>query len=326
MSKKRDSLANDSLEFLLVVMTNTFGSVMFIAIVLVIISSFTAVSPIPSKDKMDLTKIDTVNLEIVQMEKEISVIQQQNSLKEKLIKSYGVIDTGKYIERLASLKDENTVVQNEIRQQENKIRMTATEIKVKQHEKEKFESKIKENIVNCSEQISLMNKQIEDIQKQIKKIQEDTLKTEERMVGFAKLSKTEKQPFVIYLEKNSIYRISDYEHLILYAGDERINASKDITYNFIAPNIALIKPITGLGIALKGDSKKDNSMLDLVFNQVNKDRRFVRITVNHDSFHALIPLLKYLRNNKFSFDWFLPERENTCVLRFAPTAEYRALN
>ncbi len=326
MAKRKTSIANDSLELLLDTMSNTFGGVMFIAIALVIISSLLPVNQILPKEKTDKIKIDAINQEIVQMEKDISVIQQQNSMKQKFINSYTTIDTGKYIERLASLKDENTVLQNEIRQQENRFRLNSTEIKIKQHEKGKFESSIKENISSFTQQISMLDKQIEDVHKQIKKIQEETARAEERMVGFAKLSKTEKQPFAVYLGKNSLYRISDYEHIILYAGNEKIHASNDITYKFITSNIALIKPITGLGVALKGDSPKDNSMLDLVFNQVNKDRRFVRITVNHDSFHALIPLLKYLRNNKFSFDWFLPEREDTCVLYFAPTAEYRALN
>ena len=113
MSKKSTE-NSDSLELLLDTMCNTFGGVMFIAIALVIISTFIPkiTKDIDAESTNDM-RIAELQAEIEQLHLQIKKQQISISLKNELVEKYKNSPYLDKIRELGRLKDENAELQRE---------------------------------------------------------------------------------------------------------------------------------------------------------------------------------------------------------------------
>ena len=201
MAKYRKiQISSDSLELLLDTMCNTFGGIMFIAISLLIISSFVS--------KTTSTNIESENsaslkLKMEQMQQEIKSVQAKNTLKQHLINGLKNNPKGDIVKNISLLQDENINIENDISSLKNEIQ--AVNKKIDTLEKEN--RKKKNTILVANLNTVKLQKKLQSLKKEYDLAIESENKREQRKLHFNKLGNTKRTPFWGILSKNRLYKI-----------------------------------------------------------------------------------------------------------------------
>jgi hypothetical protein len=325
MRRRKNSIANDSLELLLDTMCNTFGGVMFIAIALCVISAMMPVNIAEQRLHSEQNQIEQVNNELKSIEQEIADLRRINISKQKIIKTHSDVNTEKHVERLMFIKDINRRLEGEIEGQRDLINKTNQETIQKQQNTAEINIKMVRNKNESSRKIDAINQQIIQSKKKLEQERENASVADERKINFAKLSSTSKAPFAVLLADGKLYRINRYDASLCIDGS--IYASDDVSFSRLTSNESIFSfvAVPGRGTDINPDKDK-NVALSQIFNKINNRDNFIFIFVCKKSFAKLMPLIKYLRHSGFSFDWQISEHDNRCDIVFVRNASHKSLD
>jgi len=307
-------ITGDSLDLLLDTMCNTFGGVMFIAIALVVISFFIPKMVLDIDEDANATaKVEALQAKITELQQQLRKMQLERSLKEQLIakfKNHPHLD--KIIE-FGKLKDDNEkllLLTSEVKakkqaflvafKKENKKLKTQTAILTQQ------QIKLRE----LSDAKTIQNKKIKDNKAIIAKFVDADSPPETRTIGISPRTKTDLSPFIMIMNNNKLYRVHKYTEESLFDGkkfdncdDVNVAVTKLTTPENKEIKAITIQPATSKGLFI--NPKIPNKViLQNLFKDIDKQKRFIWVMVNKDSFNSFIKVRKFLRENQYKLYWY----------------------
>ena len=324
---RKDSIAGSSLELLLDTMCNTFGGVMFIAIALVIISTFIpkVVDDLEGESRSDKT-ITTLQQSIDILQKKLKEQQQSISLKDTLVKKFKNSEHVEELRKLGDLKDKN----QQMRLLTDEEKTIEINLMIALRQKKEVETRIEimlkkkeQKLRDLNDDITLINAKIEKLKRQLAKLA-DQPPPEQRTIGLAPLIKTDKTPFIVLLDSNKLYSVNIPGSDLLFDGKE-FTSSKDVKIEPLMskgsplPSAALIHPVPGRGVYINPDAASIEK-LKKFFSKVDKRKHFISFEVNKNSFDSFIKVKRFLQKQGFSLYWFPADKY---MLSFGKT-EYKA--
>lgn len=279
----------DSLELLLDTMCNTFGGIMFIAISLVVLSQLV------TQQQKAMSEQDISQAVIERLKQKIELIQNENMKLSKLalnvnIKTSNVSQKKKdAILRMKEAKERNLRAEDQFERLEIKLKENQEILKHLNGKIETIVEKIKNEKAKLSakkqkylKEKQILEEQIVVLRKKLKKIQPPTLR-------FAKLQSTERRPYWVILQQNKIYRL----------GDERNPVKGEVELKFLRLTQQVwLKTLTGTDV---GEAPEEE--LTFLFKDVDKEKYFVNIQSDAESFSTLLFLRQFLRNKNFLCHW-----------------------
>ena len=314
MAKKKPIIIGDSLELLLDTMCNTFGGVMFIAIALVVISFFIPEIVLElDEDVADMAKIEELQEDISQLQRQLKKQQLERSLKEELVKKFKNHPNLDKIKELGKLKDDNAKLV--LLTSEAKSEKHAWMIKFKKVDKENN----KQKLILTQQQITsgeLADKEV--IQKNDIVSKEDIIKkfiaslkpTDTRTIGLSPRSETALTPFVLIMKGDKLFRCHNYTEESLFDGQKFDNSEdvlleiNNITTSDNKPMKAIsIKPAPNKGLFINPEADNKAKLKKLI-KKIDKTKRFIWIMVDKDSFNSFVKVREFLRDAKYKLYWY----------------------
>ena len=290
MSKKN---LPDSLELLLDTMCNTFGGIMFIAISLIVMSQLI------SQQQKAMTREEISKAVIEKMKNNIEALLQENAKLSQLALIVS-INTGNVspekkdaVMRLKNAKEKNLKLEDNVERLKTKIAINTDE-----------SMRLDETLKKLSEELESSRKKIEvekeQIQKEkellvqkIKKLEDELKNLRPKTLRFAKVRATEKSPYWVLIQRNKIYRL----------GNERFPLKGEVEPIYSKyRNKVWLKTIRGTEI---GDDPE--AVLSFLFKGVDKERYYIKILSDVESFSTLMVTRQYARNNRFLNDWSITQ-------------------
>jgi len=311
---KKPLITGDSLELLLDTMCNTFGGVMFIAIALVVISSFIPKIVVElDEDVAEMAKIEQLQEQISQLQRQLKKQQLERSLKEQLVQKFKNHPHLDKIRELGKLKDDNAKLV--LLTSESKSEKHAWMIALKKEDKANRKQKL---ILTQQQVISRELSDKEVIQKNDILTKEDIITkfiaslkpTDTRTIGLNPRSETSLTPFVLIMKGNRLFRCHSYTEESLFDG-KKFDNSEDVKLeigNMTTPDNKTIQaisinPIPGKGFFINPETN-NNIQLKKLFRKINKTKRFIWIMVDKDSFNSFVKVREFLRNSKYKLYWY----------------------
>ena len=324
---KRPIISSDSLELLLDTMCNTFGGVMFIAIALVVISTFIPkvikdIEDEPSPDQ----KITELQAKIERLHTQLEKQQLSISLKNELVERFKNSPHLKDIEKLGAMKDENAkllLLTDKEKSAAASWLISINREKRKEQKSNKILNQQKVDIRKLSDDLTLLGAEIKKAEKQIADFvpprPQDT-----REIGLAPLAKTAKTPFIVILDSDRLYRVNNSSGELLFDGRAFISSS-DVKVQPVFeeggkdPAGVVIAPVPGKGVYINPE-QKSNLLLKRIFAPVDRNKKFIFLEVNKNSFDSFIRVKKFLHKAGYSIYWFPADKY---MVTFGK-AEYKA--
>ena len=308
---KRSIISSDSLELLLDTMCNTFGGVMFIAIALVIISTFIpkVIKEIDDEAPSE-QRIKELQSKIESLHRQLKKQQLSISLKNELVERFKNSPHLEDIMRLASLKDEDAkliLLTDEEKSAETNFLIALNREKRKEQELNKILNQQKLDIRLLSDDIILLGAEVKKLKKQISDFVPPKPR-DRREIGLAPLAKTTKTPFIIVLDSDRLYRVNDRSGELVFDGKEFLS-SNDVNLQPLfqedqeIPTGALIQPLPGKGVYINPQQESE-LQLKRIFASVDKSKKFIFLEVNKNSFNSFIKVKKFLRKAGYKLYWF----------------------
>lgn len=316
MARRRDtSIATDSLELLLDTMCNTFGGVMFIAIALVVISSFIPSVIVELADVADAeTKAARLQRDISELETRLGDARARRDVQQTLRQCQDPANPeataalarltranqkaerreNQLTSRMDNLKREINQVQTQIRDDNARLAALAQKLEAKRQRVERAENAALENL---------------------KELEANQAQPETRDIAFVKLTGTRKRPFVVILSGDKLYRVSapgDKLPMI----ENQFYVSPDVSYSYNSNDSSLrFKPASGKRL---GDGALER------LKDVNPKKRFIWIMAKDDSFDSLIKFIESLRREGFSYYWTPATNDTDFKLYLVRGTNYQA--
>ena len=324
---KRPIISSDSLELLLDTMCNTFGGVMFIAIALVIISTFIpkVVKNIDDEAPSD-RKIQELQTKIESLHQQLKKQQLSISLKNELVERFKNSPHLDDIRKLAALKDENAkliLLTDEEKSAATNYMISLNRIKRKTEELDKILTQEKLDIRRLSDDITLLGSEVKKLQQQVSDFAQ-VKPRDSREIGLAPLAKTTKTPFIMVLDSDRLYRVNDRSGELVFDGKEFLS-SNDVKLqplfqeNKEVPTGASIELLQGKGMHINSQQTTE-LLLKRIFASVDKDKKFIFMEVNKNSFDSFIKIKKFLRKAGYQLYWFPADKY---IITFGQ-ADYKA--
>ena len=277
----------DSLELLLDTICNTFGSIILIAISLVV---FVLISK-------NTVHHESWDEEMVgSLESDIKAIENEKQEIVKLIKTITTqdcteLDANDYKQaqnRLILLESENQNIAYSNSVQDIKNAELSSEL-----DKIFLDNNSKEN--DLLSLIDDRNQDLRDLENKKNQIEIaiDSLKDEldkipRKNIHFANNERTSKDPFWVIIESNKLHRLGEFSEE--GTPEVRVNSIGDISYLYPQN-----------GVSILGDlSTQDVSSL---FSRANKNRYFLFFIVNPDSLESFIRIRRHLRSLNYQVNW-----------------------
>ena len=114
-----------------------------------------------------------------------------------------------------------------------------------------------------------------------------------KALRFAKTKSTSKIPYWVVLQNNKLYRLGD--------NSNPIKGEIELVYSKFT-NTIWLKTLNGTEIG-----EDSESILSYLFKDVNSETYFINIVADSASFSSLLVTKQFLRNKKFSNNWFITE-------------------
>ena len=284
----------DSLELLLDTMCNTFGGIMFIAISLVVMSQLL------TQQQKNMSSEEISRRAIEQLKQKIEVLQKENAALEKTalrisMKTGNVSKEKKEaILRLKQAKENNLIFDDHLEDLEIKIKSN-TEVQ-KQLQKTistlTAELERKRKAFHARKQKNLQKKQV--LAEEIRRLEEQLKNIQPPTLRFAKLQSVKKTPYWILIQYNKIYRWGDA------ANPRRGEVEPEISQS---SRIVWLRPVTGT--AIEDDPK---NVLPYLFRGIDKNKYFINILSDEESFSGLMLTRQFLRSNNFMSNWSINKK------------------
>ena len=289
MSKYRQEQTSDSLELLLDTMCNTFGGIMFIAISLLIISSF--VSQSPTVENIESVTIQEMQITLLKLQTKSDKLNTKISKKKIIIDNMKMIENSGIIQNIAKLKKENILLSDEMQSEKeklNKVRKENLKLKQSIEEHENSISKSDREKAELEYELSKIKSQYENISK-------DATPQENRKLSFTHLKTTSCLPSWGILSKNKLYIID-----------------RDTTCTQLIDGGSRYMPKPNSGVVIGKTITRD---VERFCTSLYLNKRFLSLFVMPDSFESMITLKKYVRKNNFTCNWYPITDINECLLR-----------
>ncbi|MBR7139077.1 MAG: hypothetical protein IKD44_05990 [Lentisphaeria bacterium] len=279
----------DSLELLLDTMCNTFGGIMFIAISLVVMSQ------IISQQQKNMTQEEISKNIIEKMKQNIEALRQENvRLSQQALSAS--MNTGNVtpekkavLQRLKEEREKNLKLEHDIERLESKIRLAEQ----KQKELDESAKKLVEELELQKSKLRLEKAKLQqrrrDLNAEISKLEETLKNIQPRTLRFAKLKETEKSPYWVLIQRNKIYRLGD--------SGSPVNGEVELEY-FNSGRRVRMKPLNGAAV-----DDDPETVFNFLFKDVDKERYFVNLVSDNDSFSTLMVARQYLRNKQIHSNW-----------------------
>jgi DNA repair exonuclease SbcCD ATPase subunit len=297
----------DSLELLLDTMCNTFGGIMFIAISLVVLSQLV------TQQQKAMSQEDISQAAIEQLKKKIEVLLNENSKLSKLALNVDINTAGVSAEkkeailRMKEAKEKNLVLEDALERLDIKLQENQ---ELKKHQDrtianltQELEQTKKEYL--AEKQRSQQEKQV--LLEKIKELREKLANLQQPTLRFARSKATQRRPYWVVIQQNKIYRF----------GDDRNPLKGEVELKFLKwSNEAQFRPLRGTAV---GNAPEEE--LALLFDKIDKEKYFVSILSDNESFSLLMITRQYLRNHTYLCDW---EFNPTFTLSVVSNVTYEA--
>jgi hypothetical protein len=274
---RRTQSESDSLELLLDTMCNTFGGIMFIAISLLIISSFVSknTSPITTEDSR------AIQCEIARLTSEIHAIRTKKTLKLSIKKGLEHSPCENLRRKCGVLNKENNASKKTMFELNTQIKKLDAKKEKLKNSNYAQQTKISNNLRTTSK----IKAKLKKLKKKYRNLQNSESITENRKFVFSKLKTTTKRPIWCILSNNLLYRIESQGRMLVDDVEKIDNEDGGVRF----------KPIKGRGV-------RKNEFDDYLAS-LNKNRRYLALFVYPDSYASMVNLEKKMRKNRISFNW-----------------------
>ena len=289
MSRARKELP-ESLELLLDTMCNTFGGVMFIALSLIIISQLVTkqlqnITP----EELDRRKIAQISERIKELEREIKKLKAENV--ERTVSKFNVTPEKKQlILKMADAFSEFADLNVKVADAEQKSLAGRKKVAELDKNIETLERQKHRKITENTEQQQRYDKISDVLKKEIDELEKALASTAPRKIRFAKNEETNLLPYRILLQAGSAYRFCNIKTPV--TGEVTIIWGNDNTFQLV--------PVRGIAIGTDPEAA-----LAEILSGIDRNRYFVSITTDFDSFPALLAMRQYLRDNGYKAYWFV---------------------
>lgn len=294
MSKYRKiQISSDSLELLLDTMCNTFGGIMFIAISLLIISSFVSKNILTDIESEDSNSLKT---RIAKMTQEIKTVRNKISLKQHLIKGLINNPKGDIVKKISLLHEKNTDIRSDV----SYYKMEIANIDGHIEKLKKGNLKKKNIILDVNLNMEKLQKKVHSLKKEYDLAIASESKREKRKLTFNKLQNTKRKPFWGILSNNRFYQI----------GVTLIPKEPGVITELVPGGVRYL-PIKNRGFSVE---KHPDRKLKQLCSSVYKKRLFLYLFVLPDSYTSMITIKKYLQQHKLKCNWAPVVDTYDCVL------------
>ncbi|MBF0468852.1 MAG: hypothetical protein HQK61_08210 [Desulfamplus sp.] len=260
-----------SFELLLDTMCNTFGGIVFIALLLSLLSQSAEINNLSSISDHSGTNYSGSNL----------------SLKDDL--------------------NNNTDSDSSIKELLKKVEQVKSDISAKER-KNQLENQIKidqRRSASTQESIKSLEKEVVRLKQEIASSQ----KPRQRELRLPRLHKIEKSPVFIAIRQGRFYTITDVSYSIadLLSGSwGNSGRGYDASDNFIREynNVIYIEPLAGKGQTIRKGSENMGKILQAISN-INPQKEFVTFAVYPDSFSEFNYVKNIFIDRGFDYNWFI---------------------
>ena len=317
----------NSLEYLLDTMCNTFGGVMFIAIALVVVLSYIPDLMEKSGPSKSATgDVKKIRGEIQKLNMKLSEFRQSRSIKEKAMEKYKNNPNLPLLRNLLELKESNSDLARKNMEFMTQVQTVKIENKIAREELETAElelEKIKKELEELSEE---NRKKKESLKNEIDIVKKDLEQFKnKRKIVLQKMKSTRKIPFLVIFSGKDIYPVSDKKNDFIYSIDKDsgkyfFNLSPSVECRFEERKKQMtFAPKKGVSNADATDSAFRNIM-----DGIPAQRRFIWAFVKKDSFDIFIKFKDYIRENGYSIYWIPVVDDSEFVIWITDTAKYEA--
>ena len=286
MSRAKKELP-ESLELLLDTMCNTFGGIMFIALALIIISQLvTKQLKEMTPEEIDRKRIEQLNASIKELETEVKKLRAENA--DKAVAKYNVSAEQKQlivkivtaIDDSLDLNSKVSAAGEKIKDERKKAAENRRQIAILEKQKQR---KIKDN----KETRARYSKVAAALEREIAELEKSLASSSPRNLRFAKEESTSLKVYRILLQAGTAYRL----------GNEASPVVGEVT---VSKNgrIATLIPVRGTHIGADPEQT-----LNGIFDNIDKNRYFIMIISDLDSFSTLLAMRQYLRDRGFRATW-----------------------
>ncbi len=286
----------DSLELLLDTMCNTFGGIMFIAISLVVISQLitNTQKAMTREDLNEATlkgmqkNIDTLQLEVSELQRQVFETQRRALKMSPEVKEL--------IEQYLQARESNLHQLGKLNNLEAKISAEQERVNRLKSEIAQAEAELKEKKEFYAERQKQLAEKKQELQKAIAELEAALKRVQPRTLRFSQEEDTSLDAYWVLLKHNKIYR---------YGSSQSTVSGEVIRQDFNFGRSLRLLPQRGTALG-------ENPAADLekLFGEIPRNRYFIFLLVDHESFSTLLATRQYLRNCRFMVRWSVnPEFE-----------------
>ncbi len=319
MAKRKQDSDNSSLELLLDTMCNTFGGIMFIAILLVVICSMSDFSKPVEKNtvpsKMTPQQIEELKARVKLKKSQLEKTMQKLKIPSNLVNSKEfqvAMEYNRLKSELTKSRVEHIILSHDLK----KIQVEHDSIKQQTASEVKNIASLKKKIVK------------------LKQINSQTMlkikmaKNAPRFGGVTppKQSSTNKKPVFAVLKNNRFFLLYKSPNISpVFSNQLNRNAFSDSFKLFFSDNKLAMRyaPIPG-----KGSSIEQNSQIKTVFNKVcavfPNNKYFLSLAVHADSINLFIKIREYLHRNNLSYTWMPYMNDADLILSISNKVKYKS--
>lgn len=319
MKRKRNNEENSSLELLLDTMCNTFGGIMFIAILLVILCSmndFTKPTPEENvKSEMTPQQVEElkaqVRLKKMRLDKALKKIKiPANMINSKELKLS--IDHQRLKGQLAIINIEKIILADDLKDDIQKQ---------KQIEKQNIVDS--QTLRNNKKKVRKIKQENSKLKLKIK-IADNAASTNEITPPQEKT--TNKIPAFAVVKNNRLYLLCKSSRINPVQGNRlNKNAFSDSFQLFFSNGHRALRflPKPGYGELINSDILVEKNIKN-AYKLFPKNRYFISFRVHADSIKSFIKIRKYLHSNNFSYIWSPCMNDANLIVKISQGTKYKS--
>ena len=284
---------SDSLELLLDTMCNTFGGIMFIAISLVVLSSF--ISGGESDEEQPVKEsLSSLRMKAKKNEQSIQRIQTKIDSVKTLAEAMKNSPAKQLIKDVAELEKKTMKQQTEI----DRIKQLKTDLNNQISRLVTDNHKKNNKILKDQVAKSKLARELAKLKEQYRKAKISHEEGQDvRKLSFSTLKKTTRYPYWGILSNNKFYDI---------------NNPDDIKTENVSGNGIRYTPVSSAGLTV-GHEKLAYGIKNML-NNIKRKNQFICLFVLPDSFLAMTNIKKYIQDNRMRCNWYPVLTFHECVL------------
>lgn len=290
---RRPLAIDDSLDLLLDAMTNAFGGVIFIGLVVVLLSRQQRVETQPNQDNRETIGVHELEMSLMRRRQELAAAKLGQGQVLELMDKYGkhpnLSKVDEYHKLIAKLAEASKGTKT-ARMKAVKDSKDAEDMAEKATAKRCEQEKAQEALVALEDETVQLRAELAGKHETLKDLEKLTRKAE---INFARLKSESRVPFWIMVSAGQFYCVNKNGTALSNADD----FSGDVVCAQPQDDSFVVSPIPGQGVSL------ETVMRESFLQCAPRARFYLDFNVQMDSFDTWAKLKPWLQEHGYSFNW-----------------------